>query len=139
MPKKVQHGAKGLLHEMYRADTREHALQSFEEFVARYGAKHPKAVECLLKDKEDLFAFYDFPAEHWQHIRSTNVIESTFATVRHRHRQTKGCGSRAATFTMAYNLASEAQKGWRRIGGYHLIAKVLKGVKFEDGVKVAAA
>jgi len=139
MPKKVQPSAKGLLHEMYRADTREHALQSFEEFVALYGSKHPKAVECLVKDKEDLFAFYDFPAEHWQHIRSTNAIESAFATVRHRHRQTKGCGSRAATLSMVYKLASEAQKGWRRIGGHHLVSKVLKGVKFEDGVESAAA
>ena len=139
MAKKVQPGAKELLHEMYRSETREQALQSFEEFVGRYRAKYPKAVECLVKDKDDLFAFYDFPAEHWQHIRSTNAIESTFATVRHRHRQTKGCGSRAATLSMAFKLAREAEKSWRRIDGYQLIVKLLSGVRFEDGVEAEAA
>lgn len=139
MPQKVQPGAKELLHEMYRSETRAQALQSFEAFVSRYRAKYPKAVECLAKDKEDLFAFYDFPAEHWQHIRSTNVIESTFATVRHRHRQTKGCGSRAATLSMAFKLACEAEKSWRRIDGYQLIVKLLTGIRFEDGIEAEAA
>ena len=139
MPKKVQPGAKELLHEMYRAETRAQALQAFDEFVGRYRAKYPKAVECLVKDKEDLFAFYDFPAEHWQHIRSTNAIESTFATVRHRHRQTKGCGSRAATLSMAFKLAREAEKNWRRIDGYPLVVKLLAGVRFEDGLEAEAA
>ena len=124
---------------MYRSETREQALQSFKEFVGRYRAKYPKAVECVVKDKEDLFAFYDFPAEHWQHIRSTNAIESTFATVRHRHRQTKGCGSRTATLSMAFKLAREAEKSWRRIDGYQLIVKLLTGVRFEDGVEAEAA
>ena len=86
-----------------------------------------------------MFAFYDFPAEHWQHIRSTNVMESTFATVRHRHRQTKGCGSRAATLSMAFKLAREAEKSWRRIDGYQLIVKLLTGVRFEDGIEPEAA
>ena len=139
MPKKLQPSAKQLLHEMYLAERKADALSSFDEFVERYGAKYPKAVECLAKDKEVLFTFYDFPAEHWQHIRTTNPIESTFATVRHRHRQTKGCGSRAATLAMVFKLAREAEKGWRRIGGYQLIVKLLAGVKFEDGIEAKAA
>lgn len=139
MPKKVQPSAKELIHEMYRSETHAQALKAFEEFVDRYRAKYPKAVACLVKDKEDLFAFYDFPAEHWQHIRSTNAIESTFATVRHRHRQTKGCGSRVATLSMAFKLAREAEKSWRRIAGYQLIVKLMSGVKFEDGLEAEAA
>jgi len=139
MPKKVQPSAKKLLHEMYLAATKADALAAFNEFVERYGAKFPKAVKCLAKDKEVLFTFYDFPAEHWQHIRSTNPIESTFATVRHRHRQTKGCGSRAATLAMVFKLAREAEKRWRRIDSYQLIVKLLAGVKFEDGIEAKAA
>jgi len=139
MPKKVQPSAKQLLHEMYLAATKADALAAFDEFVERYRAKFPKAVECLVKDKEVLFTFYNFPAEHWQHIRSTNAIESTFATVRHRHRQTKGCGSRTATLAMVFKLAREAEKHWRKIDGYQLIVKLLAGVKFEDGVEAQAA
>jgi hypothetical protein len=139
MPKKVQPSAKQLLHEMYLAETKTDALSAFDEFVHRYGAKFPKAVKCLAKDKAVLFAFYDFPAEHWQHIRSTNPIESTFATVRHRQRQTKGCGSRAATLAMVFKLAREAEKRWRRIDGYQLIVKLLKGVTFQDGIEAQAA
>ena len=86
-----------------------------------------------------LFTFYEFPAEHWIHIRTTNPIESTFATVRHRTRQTKGCGSRIATLTMVFKLAMEAQKGWRKINGYALLGKVIEGVKFRDGIEVNQA
>ncbi len=100
-----------------------------------YKAKYPKACHCLEKDKGVLLTFYDFPAEHWIHIRSTNAIESTFATVRHRTRQTKGCGSRVATLAMGFKLAREAEKRWRRINGYKLIEKVISGVKFKDGVE----
>jgi len=139
MPKKVQPSAKLLLHEMCQAPTKADALAAFDEFAERYGAKYPKAVACLAKDKDVLFTFYDFPAEHWQHIRSTNAIESTFATVRHRHRQTKGCGSRVATLAMVFKLAREAEKRWRRIDGYPLILKLLAGVRFEDGVEAKAA
>ena len=110
MPKKVQPSAKALIHEMYMAETRKDALDAFDEFVERYEAKYPKAVACLVKDKDVLFTFYDFPAEHWTHLRTTNPIESTFATVRHRHRQTKGCGSRTATLAMVFKLAREAEK-----------------------------
>jgi putative transposase len=139
LPKRVQPHAKTLLHEMYLAPTRAEALKAYRAFLERYHAKYPKACECLRKDEDVLFAFYDFPAEHWGHIRSTNPIESTFATVRHRTRQTKGCGSRLATLTMVFKLAREAEKHWRRINRYQLIEKVLQGVKCIDGeIKEAA-
>ncbi len=141
MSKSIQPDAKKLIHEMYLSPTLKTAKAAFKEFKARYEAKYPKAVDCLIKDEEVLFAFYDFPAEHWLHIRSTNAIESTFATVRHRTRQTKGCGSRHATMMMVFKLAIEAEKKWRRLNGHQLIAKVIEGVKFSDGEmeKVKAA
>jgi len=134
MPKRVQPHAKKQIHEMYMASTKEEAEQAYLEFLELYEAKYPKACECLRKDHEVLFTFYDFPAEHWSHIRTTNPIESTFATVRHRTRQTKGCGSRNATLMMVFKLAIEAQKHWRRINGYQLVAKVIEGIEFKDGV-----
>lgn len=139
MPKSLQKSAKSMIHRMYQAATKEEALGIYDDFIELYRAKCPRAVECLEKDKEDLFTFYDFPAEHWQHIRSTNVIESTFATVRHRHRQTKGCGNRMATLSMAHKLMMEAERHWRRLNGYQLLGKVVSGVKFEDGIEAAAA
>lgn len=139
LPKRVQPHAKILLHEMYLAPTRAEAMKAYRAFLERYRAKYPQACECLRKDENVLFAFYDFPAEHWGHIRSTNPIESTFATVRHRTRQTKGCGSRLATLTMVFKLAREAEKHWRRINGYQLIEKVLQGVKCVDGELKEAA
>ena len=139
LPKRIQPDAKKLIHEMYMASTREQALEAYGEFVRTYKAKYPKAVECLVKDKDVLFAFYDFPAEHWLHIRTSNPIESTFATVRHRTRQTKGCGSRMATLTMVFKLAREAEKHWRKLNGHQLIAKLIEGVIFVDGVEKQAA
>jgi len=139
LPQRVRPHAKGLLHEMYLAPTRAEALKAYEHFIAHYEAKYPKAVECLVKDKDVLFTFYDFPAEHWAHIRTTNPIESTFATVRHRTRQTKGCGSRLATLTMVFKLATAAEKHWRRLNGHHLIPNVIQGVKFIDGILEKAA
>ena len=136
MSKSVQKHAKAMLHEMYMAATKQSALRAFEAFLTLYEAKYPKACDCLRKDKEVLFTFYDFPAAHWQHIRTTNPIESTFATVRHRTRQTKGCGSRLATLTMVFKLATSAQKHWRRLRGYQFIEKVIKGVQFKDGEEV---
>lgn len=133
MPKSVQPNAKRMIHEMYLSPTKETALKAYDEFLAHYEAKYPKACNCLEKDREQLFNFYDFPAEHWQHIRTTNPIESTFATVRHRSRQTKGCGSRMATLTMVYKLGTVAQKGWRRLKGFALLSKLVAGVKFKDG------
>ena len=134
LPKKVQPGAKRQTHEMYMAPTRDDAIKAYEKFLAVYEAKYPKACECLRKDREVLFTFYDFPAEHWVHIRTTNPIESTFSTVRLRTRRTKGCGSREATLMMVYKLAREAEKRWRRIRGFHWIPKVIKGIPFQDGV-----
>ena len=98
-----------------------------------YEAKYPKACDCLRKDYEVMFTFYDYPAIHWQHIRSTNPIESTFATIRHRTRQTKGCGSRIATLSMVFKLAKSAEKWWRKLRGHELISKIVAGVKFVDG------
>jgi transposase-like protein len=139
MPKRVQPDAKKLIHEMYMAATLSDAKDAFDDFKKQYAAKYPKAVECLTKDEDVLFAFYSFPAEHWLHIRSTNPIESTFATVRHRTRQTKGCGSRQATMTMVFKLSLQAQKRWRRLNGHDLLAKVIEGVNFVDGVIERAA
>jgi putative transposase len=140
LPKRIQPEAKKLIQEMYMASTREEARTAYREFLGQYGAKYPKAAECLSKDEEVLFTFYDFPAEHWLHLRTTNPIESTFATVRHRTRQTKGCGSRLATLTMVFKLSMEAERHWRRLNGHQLISKVIEGVKFVDGeLKQAAA
>lgn len=136
LPKSVQVNAKGMIHEMYQSPTKDKALKSYDDFLDLYSGKYPGACKCLEKDKEQLFSFYDFPAEHWQSIRTTNPIESTFATVRHRTRQTKGCGSRTATLTMVYKLATEAEKGWRRLKGFALLEKIVAGVTFKDGEEV---
>jgi putative transposase len=133
LPKSVQPKAKSLIHEMYMSPTKETALKAYDHFVDVYEAKYPKAVNTLTKDKEDLFNFYDFPAMHWIHIRTTNPIESTFATVRLRTRKTKGSGSRIATLTMVFKLALEAQKTWKKLKGHKLIPLVLEGRIFTDG------
>jgi hypothetical protein len=109
------------------------AALNWEISPPSYQTKFPKACECLERDKEVLFTFYDFPAQHWPHLRTTNPIESTFATVRLRTHRTKGCGSRIATLTMVFKLGLEAQKHWRRLNGPELVAKVVTGVKFVDG------
>jgi len=139
MPRSVQSHAKTRIHDMYMADTKANALKAYDEFLALYGAKYPRACECLSKDKDDLFTFYDFPAEHWIHIRTTNPIESTFATVRLRTKRTKGCGSRTATLTMVFKLVEQAEKHWRRMNGHALILKLIEGVKFTDGIMDLAA
>ena len=136
MPKSVQPHAKSMIHEMYLSPTKETALKAYEEFLKLYTPKYPGACKCLEKDKDQLFSFYDFPAEHWAHIRTTNPIESVFATVRHRTRQTKGCGNRMATLTMVYKLAKAAEKGWRRLRGFALLPKIVAGIKFKDGEEV---
>lgn len=132
-PKTLQPTAKDKIHQMYLAPTKAAALKAFEAFISLYEAKYPKACECLRKDADVLFTFYDFPAAHWQHLRTTNPIESTFATVRLRTARTKGCGSRKATLTMVWQLARAAAKGWRRLNGSELISKVIEGVIFVDG------
>ncbi len=139
LPKSVQVKAKSLIHEMYMSPTNEKGLKIFSRFLSLYEAKYPKACKCLNKDKEQLFTFYDFPAEHWQHIRSTNPIESTFSSIRHRSRQTKGCGSRKATLSMVFKLSMEAEKNWRRLNGSMLISKVVSGVKFKNGEEIKQA
>jgi putative transposase len=139
LPKALQAKAMGMLHDMYLAPTREEALKAFALFVESFGAKYPKAVECLVKDKDDLFAFYDFPAMHWIHLRTTNPIESTFATVRLRHRRTKGNGTRKATLAMVYKLCREAEQSWRKLDGFKLIPLVEAGIKFVNGERVDEA
>lgn len=136
MPKSTQTNAKKMIHEIYMAPTKQEGLKAFEAFIKLYEGKYPKACECLLKDKQELMTFYDFPAMHWQHIRTTNPIESTFATIRHRTRQTKGCGSRLATLTMVYKLATSAESHWKRLKGHELISKIINGVQFKDGEEV---
>lgn len=136
LPKSMHGKAKQALHDIYLAESRQAAEQGLDRFAALYQAKFPKAVECLSKDREALLAFYDFPAEHWGHLRTTNPIESTFATVRLRQRRTKGCGSREASLTMAFMLARQAERHWRRLNGSDVIVHVLEGKKFKDGVMV---
>lgn len=139
LPRKLQVSAKKMLHEIWMAPSRKSAEQAMDAFVGTYQAKHPKAAECLVKDRDALLAFYDFPAEHWSHIRTTNPIESTFATVRLRTNKTKGCGTRQATLTMVFKLAQSASKTWRRLNKSELMADVIKGVRFVDGIKEIAA
>jgi len=139
VPKSVQGKMKKMIHEMYLSPTKALALEAYDEFMHLYRDKFPKACACLERDKDVLFTFYDFPAAHWVHIRSTNPIESTFATVRHRTKRTKGCGSRIATLTMVFKLAREAEKHWRRLNQYQLVLKVIAGEKFIDGELSKAA
>ena len=139
MPKSIQSKAKSMIHEMYMAPSKEVALLAYDHFIKTFEDKYPKAVECLTKDKEDLFTFYDFPATHWIHIRTTNPVESTFATVRLRTTKTKGCGSRAATLSMVFKLTMEAAKTWKRLKGHQLILLVLENKKFVDGELVQEA
>jgi transposase-like protein len=139
MPKSLHAKAKAMLQNIWMAPNRQDALKAFALFVQTFEAKYPKAVECLVKDQEVLLTFYDFPAEHWIHLRTTNPIESTFATVRLRTVRTKGSGSRTACLTMVFKLAQEAEKHWRRLNGQALIPEVIRGVKFVDGVKEIAA
>jgi transposase-like protein len=135
MPKRVQTGAKARLHAIWMAPTREDANQAFDYLVAHYQAKYPDAVECLTKDRDVLLTFYDFPAEHWRHLRTTNPIESTFATVRLRHRRTKGSGSRVACLAMVFKLCESAARHWRLLNGATLLPEVIAGVKFVNGEK----
>jgi putative transposase len=139
LPKSLQPTAKDKLHQIWMSATQADAIKAFDAFIAAYEAKHPKAADCLSKDREPLLAFYDFPAEHWQHIRTTNPIESTFATVRLRTVRTKGSGSRKACLTMVFKLCQSAAKTWRKLKGSQWLAEVIRGVQFVDGVKNVAA
>lgn len=137
LPKRTQPRAKGMLHEMMKSESKRDALQIRKKFTQEFQSKFPKATECLVKDWEELTAFFSFPATHWVHIRTTNAIESTFATVRLRTNVTKGAGSAKAAETMAFKLLEDAGKTWRRIKGYEEIESVLKGIEFKDGVMVS--
>lgn len=139
MPKSVQPRAKADLHEIWQAETRADADKAFDNFIEKYGAKYTGACECLAKDRAELLTFYDFPAEHWIHLRTTNPIESTFATIRLRHRRTKGSGSRRTCLAMMYKLGRLAEKRWRRLNGHEQLTHLLQGIKFIDGIKQNAA
>lgn len=134
LPKALQARAKADLHEIWMAPTRAQAIAAFDHFLKTYRAKYPKAADKLVKDRDVLLAFYDFPAEHWIHLRTTNPIESTFATVRHRTTRTKNCVSRSTFLGLAFKLIQEAQKSWRRIRGVERIDEMLAGIVFKDGV-----
>ena len=134
MPKSIQPKAKQQLQDIWMAETREDAEAAFELFLDTYESKYPKACECLEKDREQMLAFYDFPAEHWVHIRTSNPIESTFATVRLRTAKTRGCVSRTTILTMVFRLGLSAEKGWRKLRGFRRLAEVINGVKFIDGI-----
>ena len=139
LPKGKQSKAKSMLHDVWMAETRQDADKAFDLFVASYEAKYPKAAACMTKDRDALLAFYDFPAEHWMHVRTTNPIESTFATVRLRTKRTKGSGSRAACLAMVFKLTMCAEKTWRALNGSTLLPDVIRGVQFVDGIKEEAA
>ncbi|CAM5212920.1 IS256 family transposase [Oligella ureolytica] len=136
LPKAVQPKVKEALHDIWMAETRENAHKAFDTALARFSAKYPKAMECLVKDRESMLAFYDFPAEHWVSIRTTNPIESAFATVRLRTSKTRNCGSRNTTLAMVYKLLQSAQKRWNRLKGFNLLTLVVNNVKFQDGEQV---
>jgi len=136
VPKSIQPKIKSNLQDIWMAETKASALKAYNLFTKNYEVKYPKAVSCLIKDKGEMLAFYDFPAEHWMHIRTSNPIESMFATIRLRTHKTKGCGSRNTTLSMVFKLAETAQKKWRRLRGFRLLADVITGVKFKDGERV---
>lgn len=133
MPKSAQPGAKKAMQEIYNAEDRDHAVAAIKTFAQLYGAKFPKAVKKINDDQDQLLAFYDFPAEHWIHLRTTNPIESTFSTVRLRTKVTRGAGSRTAALAMVFKLVESAQQRWRAVNAPHLVALVRAGARFERG------
>ena len=135
MPKSVQPKAKAHLKDIWMAETKAEANAAFDFFLEAYGVKYDRAVKCLTKDRADLLAFYDFPAEHWKHIRTSNPIESTFATVRHRTTKTKGCLSRQTALAMTHQLMLSAKKKWRKLDGHNRLPEIIQGVEFRDGIK----
>jgi transposase-like protein len=139
LPKSVQEQAKTMLHDIYLAPDKASALKAYKQFMASFSVKYPKATECLEKDKNILFTFFDFPAEHWQHIRTTNVIESTFSTVRLRTRKTRGKGTPTSVLLMVFKLLDQATMRWQKLRGSKLLLKVVKNVPFEDGKEMKLA
>ena len=138
LPKGLQGKAKEGLQAIWMAPTKAEAQKAFDRFVSVYEAKYPKAAECLAKDREELLAFYDFPAEHWVHLRTTNPVESTLSTVRLRTCKTRGCLSRETALTMVFKLILSAQKRWRRLNASHYLRDVILGVEFRDGTRLDA-
>lgn len=138
LPEDRRAQAKHRLQQIWMSQDRQGAELAFNLFIAAYEQKYPKASECLSKDREALLAFYDYPAEHWVHIRTTNAIESTFSTVRLRTDKTRGCLSRETTLTMVFKLFESAQKRWRRLNGAQYLKEVLEGVEFRDGIRAAS-
>jgi len=136
LPKSLHSKAKRALQEIWMAETKSDAVTAFDAFAETYGLKYEKAVDCLTKDRDVLLAFYDFPAEHWKHLRTTNPIASTFATVRHRTIRSKGCLSNKTALAMAFKLVAGAQKSWRRLDGHNQLPKLIQGVKFKNGIEV---
>jgi putative transposase len=136
LPKSQQAKAKRALQEIWMAETKTDALVALDAFVETWGVKYDKAVGCLIKDRDALLTFYDFPAEHWKHLRTTNVIESSFATIRHRTVRSKGCLSNKTALAMIFKLAVAAEKSWRRLDGHNQLPKVILGIKFADGLEV---
>lgn len=134
LPKHSQAKAKQYIHDIWMAETKENAEKAFDLFIKTYQLKYPKAAQCMEKDREELLAFYDFPADHWPHIRTTNPIESTFSTIRLRTKKTRACVSRTTILTMVYKLGLSAEKGWRKLRGFKRLADVINGVKFIDGI-----
>jgi len=135
LPKSVQPKVKESLHNIWMEETREDAYAAFDGAIKRFETKHPKAMNCLQKDKEQMLAFYDYPAKHWRHIRTSNPIESTFATVRLRTKKTRNCVSRNTIFAMVFKLVQTAENRWHRLRGFELLADVVSGVKFINGEK----
>jgi transposase-like protein len=136
LPKMVQPKAKQALQEIWMAPTRKAAYEAFDIALTTYSAKYPRAMECLEKNKVEMLAFYDFPAPHWQHIRTSNPIESTFATVRLRTKKTRGCVARHTILAMVWKLGQSAQKKWRKLRGFKLLGEVIRGVQFKDGEQI---
>ncbi len=137
-PKAVQAKMKQALHDIWQAPTKHEAEAAFDTFEQMYEPKYPKAVQSLQKDRDELMAFYDFPAQHWQSLRTTNPIESTFGTIRHRTKRSKGCLSRDGMLQMIFKLGECAEKNWRKQRGFNYLAKVVQGIKFKDGEEVIA-
>ena len=135
LPKSLQPKAKQKLHQIWQADNRDEAERHFDDFIKIYSSKYPKASDCLSKDRDALLTFYDFPAEHWRHIRTTNPIESTFATVRLRTAKVRGCFSALTVITMAFKLCQCAEKRWIRLHRPERLAEVINGVKFVNGIE----
>jgi putative transposase len=137
LPKSQQPKAKRSLREIWMAETSKDAEAALDAFIAAYELKYDKAAKCLAKDRQTLLAFYDFPAEHWKHLRTSNPIESTFATVRHRTIRSKGCLSNKTALAMVFKLVDAAQKSWRRLDGHNQLPKLIQGVRFTDGIEIA--